>query len=274
MSSFIDDMGVERFLGNQVPTMAVGSDWKVYGDVSNTPMYSRSQWPELILAMGNDFNHPYLPYIRDQDGIGQCNADATANAISFQRKVQLGPDDNVRLCAGDLYDQINGGSDRGSLLEDGLRKAMEVGVGTEEDCGGTNLWKRPYKRATPEQRKKYRVLEAFLCPTFDHCMSAVISGRSLISGIMWYSNYNPDVEGWLPNGRGSAGGHAIMGFKPAMREVRGVLQFGIRHVNSWTLNWGFKGMMVIPEPAYEGQVGGWWAVRSVTDEGSNVPPPK
>ena len=42
-------------------------------------------------------------------------------------------------------------------------------------------------------------------------------------------------------------------------------QFGIWHQSSWGTRWGVGGRFVIPEPAYSGPVGGWFAVRSVVE---------
>lgn len=116
---------------------------------------------------------------------------------------------------------------------------------------------------------RFRILEFFLCPTFDHVYSAAIKGFRGVSGIMWYNNFNPDARGWLPTrGTGRPGGHAIRSFKPTRR---GKL-YGIWHRNSWG-EWGYQrtGNFVIPEPLYQGPVGGWWALRSVVDEGGQVP---
>ena len=133
-------------------------------------------------------------------------------------------------------------------------------------------WQRQHPGAS-EDHKNHVVLEAFLCPTFDHCMSAVLQGFDLISGILWYSNYKPDSDGWLPAGRGNSGGHAVHGYKPTYRGNT----FGIWHKNSWTNSWGYShndigGLCVFPESAYRGPVGGWWAIRSITDTGSQTLP--
>ena len=47
--------------------------------------------------------------------------------------------------------------------------------------------------------------------------------------------------------------------------------YGIVHQNSWSTAWGKSGRFVIPETAYTGPVGGWFAIRSVTDEGGVIP---
>jgi hypothetical protein len=269
--SIIDNAGHERFLGNLPPSDGLRYGWTVYGDRRDTPMVPRSRWPELIGQMTPGPDFPFLPYVHDQDGVGQCNADATVSVIESCRLSQGLP--FVKLSAADLYHRINGGQDQGSLLEDGIAEAMKNGVGTADTCG--TLWKRGMRTASPDERGRFKVLEAFLCPTFDHCMSAVLMGFRLVSGIMWYQNYNVDSEGWLPlRGQGSPGGHAVFGYKPAMRQAQGGTVFGIWHRNSWANNWGINGDGVFPEPAYKGPVGGWWAARSVTDEGGVVPQPQ
>jgi len=177
----------------------------------------------------------------------------------------------VQLSSADLYARINCGRDGGSLLEDALKEVMTNGVGTAATSG--TLWKNGvYKGpASDAERAKYRMLEAFVCPTFDHVISAVFQGFAVNSGVLWYDNYTPDADGWLPVGVGNYGGHAIFGYKPAFRAGR----WGVWHQNSWGVNWphaGAGGRFVIPESAYTGPVGGWFAFGSVVDEGGVVPP--
>lgn len=264
----VDDDGYERHLGNIVPEGPPKYRWPIYGDVDRTPMFARPEWPKLIAAMtAVGLSYPYLSPVHDQNGYGMCNASATASALQGARLKQGLP--LVHLSAGDLYGRINGGRDQGSMLEDSLAESMRVGIASVDVVPYLD-WQGRHPGAA-ESRRKYRVLEAFLCPEFDHCMSAVIAGFDLISGIMWHSNYKPDSDGWLPSRRsGQGGGHAVHGFAPAHRNGA----FGIWHKNSWRPSWGLQGLCVFPEPAYEGPVGGWWAVRSVVDEGGESPAPK
>jgi hypothetical protein len=260
--SIIDHNGVERFLGNLAPDFEVNSRCQVtiYGDTAESPMFHRDEWP----ALARSLDEPFLPPVADQDGIGECNCSATCTAIEATRLTQ--GLEHVQLSAADLYGRINGGSDRGSLLEDGLRESMAVGVAPVSIVPYLD-WRGRYSEAAAA-RKRFRVLKAFLCPTFDHCYSAVAAGFKLISGVMWYSNYKPDGDGWLPErGSGGGGGHAVFGYSPMMRNGK----YGIGHQNSWSPQWGLRGRCVFPEAAYGHQIGGWWAVRSVVDEGGVVP---
>lgn len=259
----IDDQGEKRFLGN-VPG-PIRMKWPVYGDTADTPLIPEADWKGLIdqLPGGPGPDWPYLSPTHDQDGIGMCNASATVSAMESQRMKQGLP--FVALSGGDLYQRIAvGGGDNGSLLEDGLAESMRTGVASVAvtpylDWRGENP-------GAAEDRKNYKVLEAFLCPTFAHCMSAVLKGFDLISGIMWGGNFTPDRDGWLPGRARGGGGHAVHGYKPTYRGS----QYGIWHKNSWTARWGLTwngigGLCVFPREVYAGPVGGWWAVRSVTD---------
>ena len=259
MNEFQLPDGTTRRLGNIVPLKdTIGP---VFGEATNTRLIPRSRWDSLLANYQPGPDHPFLPPVHDQNGVGQCNASATVAAMEFCRAMQGLP--HVSLSAADLYHRINGGRDQGSLLADGIREAVGRGVGTTQTSG--YLWKSgSWKGPAPDaERARYRVIEAYLCPTFDHCFSAVLQGFALISGIMWYSNYNPDRDGWLPQGSGGAGGHAVFGYKPTKRGST----YGIWHQNSWSAGWGLSGRCVFPEPSYAGPVGGWWAVRAIVDEG-------
>lgn len=238
--------------------------WSVYGTVPSAPMVPRSQWDSMI-ENDTDPSHPNLSYVHDQNGIGQCNADATTGATEDAIiEAGLPP---VQLSAADLYDRINGGSDDGSTLEDGIVEAMARGMGLMSTTGPH--WRRGMKTCSADERAQNKVLFAFLCPTFDHCMSAVLNDFKLISGIPWYDNYSVDQDGWLPlRPRGNSGGHAIRGYKAARRRQ----SYGIWHKNSWGV-WGMLGGMVIPESAYYNNsgLGGWWAIRAVSDAGGSAP---
>lgn len=263
MSMIID--GVERFLGNN--DAPVSYSWPVYGDAPTAPMIARSQWPELISQLDPGLDHPCLPYVHDQNGRGQCNANATAALIEYIRACMGLP--FVQLSAADLYHRINGGGDNGSLLEDGLRECLQNGIGTAATCG--TIWQPGMKLASREERARFRGLEAYICPTFDHVMSAALMGFGVVSGVMWYDNYKPDGDGWLPTrGVGRGGGHAVFGYKPAMRHGK----FGIGHQNSWTPSWGVQGRGIFPEEMYRGPVGGWWALRQVVAEEMDLPAPR
>lgn len=257
MNSFIDDTGHERFLGNIDAPLA--GLWPVYGDggPARTPMIPRAQWQPCSME-------GFLSPVHDQDGIGMCNPSATTCGMEACRALQGLP--YVKLSAGYMYGRINGGIDRGSRLENSLRDAMQHGTCTVETVPYLNWRSRP--AAAAEEANRYRVLEAWLCPTFDHVASALQCGFFVIEGLMWHDNFRVDGDGWLPRrGSGRAGGHAVLGF--GLAERGGV--WGARTRNSWSEQWGVRGNCVIPETLFGSQIGGMWALRAMVDEGGQVP---
>lgn len=266
MLTITDHNGIERALGN-VQAARLTHPCRTYGD-GGTWMIARRNWPDMIGMVTSDLDHHrYLPPVHDQGSIGQCNAEACAAAVEYCRAAAGLP--YVQLSPGDLYARINRGVDRGSLLEDGLAEAEGAGIGTAATCG--LLWRRGMPLATAEERGRYRVLERWLCPTFDHCMAAVLCGFAVVAGVLWHDTYTPDGDGWLPGrGAGRAGGHALVGYAPAMRGAC----YGIWCQNSWGAGWGLDGRCVLPETAFAGPVGGWWAVRQVVTESGDLPPLK
>lgn len=254
--------GTTRVMGNIIPTSTVGDKWPVFGSVPQHKRIPRSEWDVLLAAYDNlGPDHPHLPPVHDQNGVGQCNADSTTACLEFRRSVQGLP--YQQLSAADLYSEINWGRDGGSLLEDAMAKVMAEGVGLASTSG--TIWKNGnWKgKASKAERGRFRVLEAFICPTFDDMYSAVLQGFAISTGIMWRNNYTPGADGWLPRPGGGAGGHAIFGYKPTKRGN----DYGIWHQNSWGESYGLRGRFVIPEWCYDGNIGGWWAIGSVVDEG-------
>jgi hypothetical protein len=265
MISIIDSNGQERFLGNIVPTAGLQSEWPVYGDVPKTPMYTVEELRKTALR---ELVRPYyLPPNHDQNGVGMCNMSGTAGAMEGCRaKRGL---EYRKLSAGFGYGLINGGSDRGSLLEDGIAEAMETGLPTTNTVPYLNWRLRP--ASAYEEAKNYRVTEAFLCPTPQHCHSAAAAGFDLILGTMWEGHYNPQGKfGRLPRPRGGGGGHAYHGFGLILDDDGSLL---LPCHQSWG-RWGpFDGLFSIGEEHMRGPVGGWWAVADVTTEAGDIPAP-
>lgn len=242
----------DRAMGNlEPPADKVHRGWVVFGAAPNVPLIPRSDWKPVNLSA-------FLPPVKDQDGVGACNAFATVTAVEGGRaQAGLPP---VRLSASYLYGKINGGRDVGSYLEDGLEHMTDHGTVEFAAIGSDIDWRRGRAYDGAAQARSYRVLEAYKCPSFEAMASALQQGFFVIEGLMWYDNFTPDREGWLPaGGRGQAGGHALCGY--GLVERNGV--WGIRTRNSWGAGWGIGGDCIIPESLFGRGVGGFWAVRSV-----------
>jgi hypothetical protein len=235
-----------------------------FGSAPNVPIIPRDKWKAVNLGV-------FLPPVHDQDGVGACNAFASITAVEAARNQAGLP--YVALSPGFLYGAINGGSDQGSMLEDGLEWMTTRGTVKVSTIGYLD-WRRGRSlmgnAAALAEAKSYRVIEAYECNDFDGMASALQQGFFIIEGLMWFNNFVPDRDGWLPaRGAGQAGGHALAGYGLVQRNGL----WGIRTRNSWGSSWGIGGDCVIPESLFDGRIGGFWAVRAVVQTPDAPPTP-
>lgn len=226
------------------------------------PVFStipRNEWKEI------DFSH-LVPEVLDQDGQNSCNAFASIQAIHVSRAFAGLP--YIRLSPGNLYGRINGGIDGGSTLSDALKELKENGV-CRADIVPIYVW-RPNRWPSnwKEDAKKFRLLEVYDCPTFDHLASAILQGFPVNLGVMVGYNFYVEDDGWLRDYRRGYGGHAMCGVGLLYHKERQT--WGIKIVNSWGSDWGINGFAVLPESYFKNN---WfndgWAIRVVVDPEGN-----
>ena len=260
--TIIDDQGVERFLGNNLPDGPLKYQWRTYEEVHDVPLIKREDWKPVDLSY-------YTPPIKNQDSIRACNSFDTVSVFEACRALAGLP--YVQLSCGYLYGAINGQEDQGSMLEDALDWMLKNGTCPTDVVGDLDWKQGSWPADVAEKAKPYRFLEAYWCPTFGHCGSALMRGFLVSVGILWYPNYKVDGDGWLPNrGSGRPGGHALMRDGLAYRNGK----WGLPGPNSWSPDWGADGRCVIPEECFGDQVGGFWALRSVISESTDIPSPR
>lgn len=255
--------GEERIIGGcHLPRTATPETLsQVFGDVGNAKLISRDQWQPVSLKR-------YCPEVKDQNGIGACCAFDSVYNVEIARAIAGLP--YVELSPGDLYRVVSGGSDSGSLPEDNLKRMMNVGVLTAATCPVLE-WRRD--KGTNEERARFKILEAYWCPTFDHAASALLQGFTINANVWWYGNDPIDSEGWMrSSGTGGRGGHSICGMGLVSRNG----QWGVEIINSWNRRFGREGFAVLPEGrCSEGtKVFQWWATRGVVQESGDFPQPK
>lgn len=249
----------KRAMGNiPPPEDKLKYAWSNFGDTTNVPLIDRTKWKDVDLGV-------FLPPMMDQDGVGACNAFTAIECTMSSRK--MAGLRFVHLSPGYLYGNINGGSDNGSMLEDALAWMTENGSCESSIVPDLN-WKlgRTKPAAAVTNAKQYRILESYLCPNFDALASAIQQGFFINEGLLWYDNFTPDRDGWLPaSGRGKSGGHSLTGYGLAHRTLaNGSVQWGIRTRNHWGTQWGIGGNCIIPESLFGKAIGGYWAVRAVS----------
>jgi len=264
MDSIIVD-GVERFMGNRrIDNVPRTYRWQYVPD--KVPIIPKDQWEPVDLV-------EWLPPVKDQNGIGACNAFATVEVAETCRAVQGLT--YLKLSPGYLYGCINGQQDQGSMLEDAMAWMVNHGTCLSSTTPDLAWRKNQWGANSAAEAGKYRFLECYVCPEgvdlIASMVSALMDGFVLDTGALWYNSYNPDkTTGRLPKQKkGLAGGHAfcVYGFD---LDTDGVW-FKFR--NSWGESWGQNGNALIHESAYTNDIGGIYACRSFSDQGSNFPQP-
>lgn len=253
-------------MGNIKPAGGLKNKWLKVGEgavpISSIP---RTQWVSTSLEA-------FLPPVRDQGSVGKCNAVATANAFMMARRIsglsfQDLSDDYIygNICFKDRWGRRQ---DSGSLLEDGLKWMQTNGTCTRSVVRDGNWNPQAWPAQAASEAQEFVVEEAYLCQDFDAVASAIQQGFPVIVGIDWYDNFfQVDADGWLPMRPGQpAGGHAIVCYGVSQRN--GV--WGADCRNSWGATWGRSGNFTIPEQHFRGQVGGFWAIRSVKQTRATV----
>ena len=249
--------GQRWFLGCLPRVAKPGEVFPVFGQQADRPdvrIIPRSQWQPI------DFSH-LVPKILDQDGQGACNAFASVQALHVLRNAAGLP--FVELSAGNLYGRINGGVDRGSVISDAIMELEKNGVCPASIVPQLEWRPSRWPSSWRSEAKKFRVLEAWDCPTFDHLASAIQLGFPVNLGVLVGNNFRPDSTGWVPDYRCGGGGHAMCGLGLVFDQKRG---WGIKVANSWGTSWGLNGFAVIPESYFKSSpFTDAWAVRGLVD---------
>ena len=254
MLPIVDINGHKFFCGCLPRVAGVGDLFPVFDE--KVELIPESDWQEVNWAR-------YVPEIMSQNGIGACNSFAACTALRVCR-VMAGLAD-VRLSPGHLYGQINGGRDAGSLLGDALTALKDVGACTTDEVPELEWKRRNWPAGIEEVARKYRITEAWDCPTFAHLATAIQRGFVVDYGIAVGSNFDTDANGWVAEGKGR-GGHAMCGVGLAKRTKAGKTQWGIVTANSWGTNWGVNGFGIVPASYFANELfTDGWAVRVAID---------
>lgn len=84
-------------------------------------------WRTTAQAMHEELSDA-IQDVHDQDGIGQCVADAVTKAIEISMYGALGLSDYVRLSASHLYCRVGRGPNSGAFISEGVQEANTRGV--------------------------------------------------------------------------------------------------------------------------------------------------
>jgi len=209
-------------------------------------------------------------YIINQGKYGSCNGCAGAMALTRAR-VRRGLK-RVMLSGTDLYAQINGNRDNGSMLNDGMRSITERGVATLEKVPLTKIYRRHYDaRGADRQAKKYKAHECYRCSTKGEVWTALALGYDVVFVVQVGGRFSTLNAKGIPGFNRGRGNHAVAG--DGLLWVDG--EIVADGYNSWGVRYGEKGRMLLPWRFFEQTIGihSFYAIRSTTDDDEDVPPP-
>jgi hypothetical protein len=243
----IDFDKIPKFARGCLPRVSkVGekSHFPLAGTVEDCPILPRSAWED------GSIRHKAWTVI-DQNPQNSCCPSATTGATMILR--EIAGEKRIMLSQGSLYGQINGGRDAGANIEDALEAMMNVGACPASLVDPQDWQGRRWPSSWKTEAKKFRILEAFDCPTFDAVASAVQRAMPVVFGVYW-----------------GGGGHAITAVGLKRIDERWNLEF----LNSWGADWGDAGFGFLPESKCTGiKTFGAFAIRSVTISGDEELPP-
>lgn len=265
----VDCTGELRRLGCLLPPDGFVSAFPVFEDA--VPQLSEADILEIARSGVMDGRKRFdKSFVKNQRSHGSCNGFAGAMALTRARIRRGLP--RVDLSGAYMYSLINGGQDRGSALDDGM-KVLERGVCTEETVGWDSVFRTQYDTAKADaEAKRFRGFECYQTRTRLGVFTAAALGFDLVIAVHVGRNFDQlDSEGRHGVDRGP-GNHAVLadgitcvgGNKPALTDT-----------NSWATTWGHEGRMLSTWEALEEttRYHAFYAIRSTGDDPSGNNPP-
>jgi hypothetical protein len=239
LDTIISDLsGQQRKLGLLLPPTGFVSSMPVWED--NVPDWSDAEIKDAITDRQRRLGRKLFgrAWTRDQGSVGSCNGWALSGAYGRSRYLR-GFTDGMQFSGSWAYSLMNGGADRGSALEDGLKVGMVNGLAELSLCPPNQIYPSQQTRrteclASASQHKSFR---CYAVKTQRGYRTALAKGFPVIVAVHAGGNFQRMVSGvaGVDNGPGN---HAILAddlvLLPDGREVSDVQ-------NSWGLGYGENG---------------------------------
>ena len=215
-------------------------------------------------------------YTKNQNGRGACNGYAEAGAAERAR-VRRGLE-HIKLSGDFAYSQMNGGRDQGSMLDDGMRNSMKVGICSEDLVRKHNLrWEYRADRFPKdcyEEAERFKNWECYSIETEQELYTALALDFDCVVAVQAGGRGGLDQYGIVQWGNGP-GNHSVMTDDVVYDARLGGLKCDLQ--NSWDVTWGDQGRCYV---TFERQLRqtvnchGFYAVRSSIDDPQGENPPK
>lgn len=233
---YIDFDGHRRYLASRPSNGAMKLMLPNYED-SGMPIFDKKDWRPV------NRRKIFTPdIIFDQNGHGSCVAQGWVAALMRSRVLRGYK--LVKLSPGFFYSLINGGSDNGAVISDGIKAGQEAGTCLFSTVGQNPIYTRQMPANAKTEAQRFRIGRAFHCANWQQTVSAVQANLIIVYGYMVGNNFGKiDKDGVAGHDRGS-GNHCNMsdGFQilPSGREV-------LDDVNSWATSFGDQGRVYLDE---------------------------
>jgi len=201
-----------------------------------------SEWPSIYGWRAlREHVKPYGIY--DQDGVGSCVTEAGAMAVQVLRSM-VG-EKATPLQPWSIYQEVSGGVDRGSTLDDVIRHVAQRGIVPAEMWPRSRGWRKAPTDAMKAEAMKHRAVEFYWVKSKAEFITAIGCGYPVF--------YARD-------------GHCILALD--------IEEDGCPYCNSWGADWSDDGYGFDPWNKFIPEMIRWGAVavRTVCDDGTELPP--
>lgn len=181
-------------------------------------------------------------YVAEGIGVHNCVANGWVGALMRSRVLRGYK--LIKLSPGFFYSLINGGSDNGAVISDGIKAGQGVGSCLFSTVGQNPIYTRQMPATARAEAQRFRVGRAFHCANWQQAVSAVQANLIIVYGYMVgnrFGKIDKDGFGGHDNGPGNHCNHAD-GFVilPSGR-------MGLDDVNSWATSFGDQGRVLLDE---------------------------
>lgn len=210
-------------------------------------------------------------WIKNQNGVGACAGYAAASAL--ERARHRAGHDYVELSGDAIYAAVNGGYDRGSMLDDNMQWLSRHGIPPAEMVKRHEYRKSKISRSAYAAGERFRGFEAYFLETEIELASA-LANDFFVAIAVHAGNGGRGPDGMI-DWKNGPGNHCVVTDDLRYRNN----QFEFEFPNSWGLRWGDRGRAHV---TWRGHLSNpiryhkFYAIRSATadPEGDNPPPPK
>ena len=268
MDPFIDSTGESRGLGLLLPAPGFVSDLPTFEE--NVQVLERAEIEEIAKSGAADKRTVFgAGWRSNQRNKNSCNgyAAAKANAKAIFRRSGV----KLALSGAYVYSKINGGRDRGSMLDDGMKAIQEFGCALESTVAWDAIYPGLYPASADEEAKRFRAFECFHTRDVTAFLSGLALGFDGVCAVHVNKTFDRFDDRGVCGGGNGPGNHAVGA--DGLRWDRGVIVNGD---NSWDL-WGDGGRMGLdPAKHFEQpiQYHAFYLIRSTSDDPQGENPPE